>query len=317
MNSNANAIFTLCSHLCVGDNVVPLEPSEWGELAKKLVNAGLQPEDIFQLSGIDLKERLLLSDDYTERILRLINRNASLIFEMSQLETIGISAITRADKEYPSKLKSVLGNHCPPIFYAAGDLSLLNYQFVGYVGSRTVSDDDIALAKETVSKTAGLGFGVVSGGAKVIDTASEERALELGIPIVEYLSDSMLKKIRKGSVIRSIGKKKMLLLSVVKPDAGFNVGIAMMRNRYIYAQSSGTVVVRSEYNKGGTWAGAIENLKYRWCKEFCWNKKTYPGNKALIERGAIPIDGNWDGDVDKAEYPDKATAPTQLSLFDQ
>lgn len=317
MNTNANAIFTLCSHLCIGDNVVPLEPKEWGEFAKKLMNAGLQPEDVFQLSRTDLKGKLLLSDDYADRILRLVDRNASLFFELSQLETIGISAITRADKEYPSKLKSVLGNNCPPIFYVAGDLSLLNYKFVGYVGSRTVSNDDIAFTKEMVSKTAGLGFGVVSGGAKGIDTASEERALELGVPIVEYLSDSMLKKTRKSSVIKSIGNRKMLLLSVVKPDAGFNVGVAMMRNRYIYAQSSGTVVVRSEYNKGGTWAGAIENLKYQWCKEFCWNKKTYQGNKALIERGAIPVDGDWNGDVDKAEYPDTIDAGIQLSLFDQ
>lgn len=316
MNTNANAIFTLCSHLCVGDNVVPLEPREWGELAKKLMNAGLQPEDIFQLSGAELKEKLFLSDDYADRIFRLIDRNASLFFELSQLENIGISAITRADKEYPSKLKSVLGNNCPPIFYVAGDLSLLNYKFVGYVGSRTVSDEDVAFTREMVSKTAGLGFGVVSGGAKGIDTASEERALELGAPIVEYLSDSMLKKIRKGSVIKSIGNKKMLLLSVVKPDAVFNVGIAMMRNRYIYAQSSGTVVVRSEYNKGGTWAGATDNLKYRWCKEFCWNKKTYQGNKALIEKGAIPIDGTWDGCVDKEEYANKMNSGTQISLFD-
>lgn len=316
MNSNASAIFTLCSHLCVGDDVTPLEPKEWGELAKKLVNADLKPEDIFQLSRVDFKEKLFLSDDCTDRILRLIDRNASLTFELSQLENIGISAITRADKEYPSKLKSILGNNCPPIFYIAGDLSLLNNKFVGYVGSRTVSDDDISFTEETVSKTAGLGFGVVSGGAKGVDTASEERSLELGVPIVEYLSDSMLKKIRKGAIVKAIGNKKMLLLSVVKPDAGFNVGAAMMRNRYIYAQSSGTVIVRSEYNKGGTWAGATENLKYRWCKEFCWNKQTYQGNKALIERGAIPIDGNWDGDVDRAEYPDKTNVGTQLSLFD-
>ena len=217
---------------------------------------------------------------------------------MSQLQNIGISAITRADKEYPAKLKKVLGNNCPPIFYIAGDISLLDNKCVGYVGSRTVSDDDIAFTRNTVTKTVEYGFGVVSGGAKGIDTVSEEQALELGAPIVEYLSDSMLKKIKKSSVVRAIANKKMLLLSVVKPDAGFNVGIAMMRNRYIYAQSSGTIVVRSEYNKGGTWAGAVENLKYGWCKELCWDKKAYPGNKVLIERGAIPISNDWNGDID-------------------
>lgn len=316
MNSNANAIFTLCSHLCVGDGILPLEPKEWGELARKLMNANLKPEDLFGLSFDDLKTKLQAEDDYAKRILKLLERNASLTFELGNLENIGISVVTRADKEYPGKLKTVLGNNCPPIFYVAGDLSLLNRKYVGYVGSRTVSEDDVMFAKNTVSKTAKLGFGVVSGGAKGIDTASEEQALDLGIPIVEYLSDSMLKKIRKSSILKAIGNKKMLLLSVVKPDAGFNVGVAMMRNRYIYAQSSGTVIVRSEYDKGGTWTGATENLKHGWCKEFCWNKKSYPGNKALIERGAIPIDENWDGDIEKSEYAISNHVETQLSLFD-
>jgi predicted Rossmann fold nucleotide-binding protein DprA/Smf involved in DNA uptake len=108
----------------------------------------------------------------------------------------------------------------------------------------------------------------------------------------------------------------MLLLSVVKPDAGFNVGIAMMRNRYIYAQSSGTVVIRSEYNKGGTWAGAIENLKYGWCKELCWDKKAYQGNKALIEKGAIPIGNEWNGDIESLESSSLNAGGEQLSLFD-
>jgi predicted Rossmann fold nucleotide-binding protein DprA/Smf involved in DNA uptake len=316
MNSNSNAIFTLCSHLCVGDNVIPLEPKEWGDLAKKLMDAGLQPESIFELSRAEFKDKLLLSEEYTDRIFRLIDRNASLSFELSQLQNMGVFAITRADKEYPSKLKKVLGNNCPPIFYVAGDLSLLDYKYIGYVGSRTVSEDDIIFTKETVFKTVNSGFGVVSGGAKGIDTVSEESALEMGAPIIEYLSDSMLKKMKKSSVVRAIANKKMLLLSVVKPDAGFNVGIAMMRNRYIYAQSSGTVVVRSEYNKGGTWAGAVENLKYGWCKELCWDKKTYQGNKALIQQGAIPVGSDWDGNIEALESSIAKLGGEQLTLFD-
>ena len=37
MNLNAHAIVTLCSHMCVGEGVVPLEPKEWSELAKLLM----------------------------------------------------------------------------------------------------------------------------------------------------------------------------------------------------------------------------------------------------------------------------------------
>ena len=316
MHANVNAIFTLCSHLCVGDNVAPLEPKEWGELAKKLMDAQLQPESIFQLSKADFRDKLQVSEAYTDRIFRLLDRNASLAFELSQLENIGISAITRADQEYPQKLKQALANNCPPIFYIAGDISLLNQQYVGYVGSRTTAEEDIAFTRDTITKTVSHGYGVVSGGAKGIDTVSEEQALALGAPIVEYLCDSMLQKTKKSAVIKAITNKQMLLLSVVKPDAPFHVGVAMMRNRYIYAQSSGTVVVRSDYNKGGTWAGATENLRHNWCKTLCWDKKSYKGNKELILQGAIAIDETWDGDISTI----CTAAPNtdeQLSLFEQ
>ena len=126
----------------------------------------------------------------------------------------------------------------------------------------------------------------------------------------------MMKKIKKSNIIKAVANKKLLLLSVVKPDAGFNVGVAMMRNRYIYAQSSGTVVVKTELNKGGTWAGAVENLKHNWCSEMCWDKNGYQGNKALIEKGAIPINNDWNGDVESLEKQRNNDFGEQLSLFD-
>lgn len=316
MNQNSNAILTLCSHLCVGENILPLEPKEWSELAARLLNCQLQPSDLFDLSYDDLIQKAELSAENAERILRLIDRNASLMFELSQYENIGIHAITRADVSYPSKLKKILGNNCPPIFYCSGELTLLQHKYVGYVGSRTISEDDVHFTQVTIQKTARRGYGVVSGGAKGIDSVSEEEGLRLGIPVVEYLSDSMLKKLKKSDTVKAVRDGKLLLLSVVKPDAGFNVGVAMMRNRYVYAQSSGTVVVRSEYNKGGTWAGATENLKHNWCKTLCRDKKAYQGNQSLIEKGAIPIDENWDGDIDQTTPRIEPPASEQISLFD-
>lgn len=314
MNQNSNAIITLCSHLCVGEGIVPLEPKEWTDLAAKLMQLGLQPKDLFDLPKEALLDTVKLSEDSAERIIRLIGRNASLIFALSEYENIGITVITRADLQYPAKLKKVLGNHCPPLFYCAGDMTLLDQSYIGYVGSRTVSEDDIRFTKTTVQKTVAQGYGVVSGGAKGIDTVAAEEALSLGAPAVEYLSDSMLQKMKKGATVKAVRDGKLLLLSVAKPDAPFNVGMAMMRNRYVYAQSAGTVVVRSEYNKGGTWAGAIENLKNEWCKELCRNKKNYPGNRALIEHGALPIDEAWDGDPNSTAQP--FVPMEQMSLFD-
>ena len=313
MNLDSNAILTLCSHICVGEGVRPLEPKEYSELAKKLGNIGKSPKDLFDFTVQDFEQLLDMTSDDIDRVKRLLDRNASLSFVLGQYSNIGIETITRADTEYPRKLKKKLGNACPPIFYYAGDLSLLDRNYIGYVGARTVSAEDVEFTKNAVRKTTSLGYGVVSGGAKGIDTVSGTEALLSGSFAVEYLSDSLMKKIKNSDTVRNVQNGNLLLLSVSKPDAGFNVGFAMMRNRYIYAQSEATVIVRSDLNKGGTWTGATENLKNNWCTTLCW-EHSYPGNKALIEKGAIPIPNDWNGIIpEKSQTVEKYE---QTSIFD-
>ena len=313
MNLDSNAILTLCSHVCVGEGVRPLEPKEYSELAKKLGNIGKSPKDLFDFTAQDFEQLLELPPDDIDRVKRLLDRNASLAFDLGQYSIMGIETVTRADTEYPQKLKKKLGNACPPIFYYAGDLSLLDRKYIGYVGARTVTVKDIDFTKNAVRKTTSLGYGVVSGGAKGIDTVSGTEALLNGSFAVEFLSDSLMKKLKSSDTVRNVQNGSLLLLSVSKPDAGFNVGFAMMRNRYIYAQSEATVIVRSDLNKGGTWTGATENLKNNWCSTLCW-EHDYPGNKALIEKGAVPIPIDWDGIIPKKQQT--VEEYEQTSIFD-
>ncbi|MDE6672498.1 MAG: hypothetical protein K2K16_09925 [Ruminococcus sp.] len=51
--------------------------------------------------------------------------------------------------------------------------------------------------------------------------------------------------------ITAVQNGQLLLFSAVKPDMDFTAETAMMRNKYIYVQSAGTVFVRSDYKKGG------------------------------------------------------------------
>lgn len=310
MTDTSNAIYTLCSHLCVGDQVKPLDHKEWSMLAKTLADQNMRPEDILAMSVEDMRSGLGIASTLAERLIRLIDRNASLSFELSKLENMGINVLTRGDRQYPQKLKAKLGNSCPPLFYCAGDISLSEKSSVGYVGSRTIDDRDMQFAQRAVEKTVSRGFGVVSGGAKGVDSIAEDAAIEMGSFAIAYLSDSMQRKLRQSPVIKAIQSGSLLLLSVANPDAGFHTGIAMMRNRYIYAQSEATVIVRADYNKGGTWSGAVENLRHSWCQTFCWNRPGYKGNTELIKRGAFAIDTSWDGDT---SVPLSETE--QMSLF--
>ena len=315
MNDRSMTIAILCSHLCVGDGVVPLEPREYSGLAAELGKRKLNPEALLHFSRDDFMQTLELPSEEAQRLLRLFDRTASLSFEISKYESMGITLVTRADDAYPKKLTEKLKNARPPLFYAAGDLSLTNLQAIGYVGSRSVGDQDTAFTRSAVQKTVGRGYAVVSGGAKGCDSVAEEEALNCGGSAIAYLSDSMLRKLRKASVLQAVQQGKLLLLSVVKPDAGFNTGVAMMRNRYIYAQSEATLVVKADYNKGGTWNGAVENLKSRWALPLCWSHLSYPGNKALIEKGAHPVYDDWDGNIQQLVEEDARNRTEQMSLF--
>ncbi len=315
MNENASMIVVLCSHLCA-ENCKPLEPSEWTKLADKMIAQNLQPKDIPDYSDYDMKRYFGYDSNEIERIKKLLDRAGSLSFELEKLSSMGIKVITRADKGYPKALKSNLKGGCPPLFYFAGDLSLLDKKTVGFVGSRTVNEEDTTFTEKTVGKINQRGFGVVSGGAKGIDSTAFTASIANGSFCIEYISDSFVRKIKKKDVIAAIQDKRLLVLSITKPDAGFNAGIAMQRNRFIYAQSEVTIVIKSDYNKGGTWSGAKEALKKEYCPVLCRDCKHYSGNIGLIKLGAIPIDESWNGDVGNVDslIPNNSE---QLSFFDE
>ncbi|MCQ2106023.1 MAG: DNA-processing protein DprA [Fibrobacter sp.] len=314
MNENSSVIVSLCSHLCA-DSCKPFTPYEWTKFAKMLMEKSLQPKDVINFSTEDFKHKLLYTDEEIQRVRSLFDRSGSLIFELEKFSSMGIKVVTRADSEYPKVLKSKLKENCPPLFYYAGDLNLTNRKYAGFVGSRTIDDNDTDFTKCTVSTIVKNGFGVVSGGAKGVDSTASLAALAEGCFCIEYLADSLARKIKKRDVVSQVQKGNLLLISIAKPDAGFNAGFAMQRNKFIYAQSKGTIVVKSDYDKGGTWSGATEALRNGYCPVFCRNNQKSLGNKKLIELGAIAIDENWDGNLDENEVRKVSPQEEQLSLF--
>ena len=78
-----------------------------------------------------------------------------------------------------------------------------------------------------------------------------------------------------------------MLVSPFNPEAGFNVGNSMTRNRYVYCLADAAVVISSDLQKGGTWNGAVEDLQARWVP--LWVKRNgeeNSGNSMLVQRGA-------------------------------
>ncbi len=296
MNENSQAIIIFCSHLCAPEGTEPLSISEWSKVAEELMRNKLEPKDILNFTEDDMISRLYCDRDFAERLMRLIDRSAGLFAEVSRYASEGINIYTRADREYPVKLKMRLKQKCPPMFYCSGDISIAELSVVGYAGSREIDSDDEEFTRMTVKKTCAYKLGVVSGGAKGVDSIAAQTAFDEGMPLIEYIAGGLSAMLKKKDIRKNVTSGKRLILSEVNPDAGFNVGNAMSRNRYIYAHSEASVIIKSDSGKGGTWTGATENLKHKWCKLFC-RDADYPGNIELIRLGAIPINEDWNGDI--------------------
>ncbi len=310
MDENSEAIVLFCSHLA-GEGAKPLGPKEWSDLSHLLAEKNLSPAALLRQTEAELRDMLGFDSEFASRLRRLADRKARLAAELEQRRGMGIHLITAADEKFPAKLKEGLGKTCPPLLYCAGDLSLLGHAAAGYVGSRRAEEEACAFARRAVEKTAARGYGVVSGGARGIDSVSAQRALELGSFAIEYLADDLTKCLQSGRTERAVEEGRLLLLTAVAPGEPFHIRNALIRNKFIYTQSEGTVVVRADFHTGGTWRGATEALFSGRCTVFCWENANYPGNLGLIAKGAVPIGEGWDGDL--ASPPKKAV---QTSLFD-
>src|SRR5439155_14755595 len=104
------------------------------------------------------------------------------------------------------------------------------------------------------------------------------------------LADSLESTIRKTDVRELVLDGKLVLVTPYVPTAGFSVGGAMGRNKLIYGLADYAVVVSSDFQTGGTWAGAVEALKAGWCPVFVRDSADVSkGNLELLKLGAAAL----------------------------
>jgi predicted Rossmann fold nucleotide-binding protein DprA/Smf involved in DNA uptake len=127
---------------------------------------------------------------------------------------------------------------------------------------------------------------VVSGGAKGVDAAAMQTCGEAGGIVIGVLAADLLRASVNRQNRQGLQSGQLVLISPFNPEAGFNAGNAMARNRYIYALADYAVVVDSAEGEGGTWAGAIEDLRHEWTPLYVREAADKPGNLALIKKGA-------------------------------
>ncbi|WKZ52513.1 MAG: DNA-processing protein DprA [Anaerolineales bacterium] len=281
------ALLLLCSQLGLDeDSVKPLTLREWNPLVRKMQAASLRPSDLLRLPDSDLRSKLDLDEQFASRISYLISRDIQP--NLSRLASLGIFPLTRADADYPEKYRSRLKDSAPAVLFYAGEKALLGQPGIAVVGSRHLDDAGQECARFVGNACGMSGQVLYSGGAKGVDTLSAESALEARGTAVSVLADSLERQVKVQK--EALSRGDLCLVTPYSPSAGFSVGAAMGRNRLIYCLADYAIVVASDAETGGTWAGATETLKNHWVPVFVLEHAQMPeGNKMLLQRGALPF----------------------------
>ena len=263
LSSNAQAILLLTAPLIAGRGkafVNPLTTGEYRRLARRLRELEREPADLLGLGADSLVKECRIDLD-CGRLERLLGRGFLLGLAMERWRSRAIWVVSRADVGYPERLKKRLGgDDAPPVLYGCGDAALLDAGGLAVVGSRNVKVTLIAYTREIGRLTAVARRVVISGGARGIDQAAMRGALEAGGNVVGILADSLERIVVRREHRDALNDGRLALISPYDPGARFNVGHAMQRNKLIYALADAALVVNSDYGKGGTWAGATEQL---------------------------------------------------------
>ncbi len=288
ISPDSQTMLLLCSHigLLTDPEYAPLTLREWNPLARKLQAVNLRPATLLDWRAIDFQTQLSISAAESERFATLLERSGALAIALERLESLGIHTLTRADLEYPKRYRQHLKDSAPAVLFYAGEKALLGQPGIAVVGSRHLDEAGQACAK-FVGNACGLSGQVLySGGAKGVDTLSMDSALEARGTAVGVLADSLEKVIRSRET--ALRRGDLCLVTPYSPNAGFSVGAAMGRNRLIYTLADYAIIVASDAETGGTWAGATEALKNRWIPVFVLEHEKMPeGNKLLLKKGAI------------------------------
>ncbi len=290
---DTQAILLLCASF--GQNrpsqPQPLTLSEYNVLAGWLKENHIRPAGLLDSTGKNQLQKIPAGLLELHRVQALLERGVMLSLAVEKWTNQGLWVLARSDTQYPQRLKHTLKHLAPAILYGVGNVELLSQGGLAIVGSRDVDEEGLDYTQRIAQTCAQQGMQVVSGGARGVDSSAMLAAIDAGGTAVGVLADSLTKAAVAGKYRAGIKEGRLTLVSAYDPDSGFNVGNAMGRNKYIYALADNALAVSCSYEKGGTWAGAVEALeRIKDVPVFVRLQGTVPeGNRQLVQKGAKPF----------------------------
>lgn len=316
LSADTEVVLLLCGRFG-GERQEPYQPlstREYGELAKWLNVRGLRPADLLTEASREQLQAVHEAKLERKRLDFLLGRGTAMALALERWSRGGLWVISRGDADFPKRLKRHLKHAAPPLLYGAGKKELLDMGGLAIIGSRDATEAALEYTREVAAKCAQVGIGVVSGGARGVDAAAMQGATDAGGFSIGVLANDLLKTSVNRQNRLGLQEGRLVLVSPFYPEAGFNAGNAMGRNKFIYALSDRALVIDSALGSGGTWEGALEALNQQWVPLFVRTPGNGPGNAALVDKGGIAFDfAPGSGDTLLAYFERTAPGITNLS----
>lgn len=293
LSPNSQAILLLTAPLLAGGarpTVRPLPLGDYNNLVRYLRDTAMEPADLLGPEGLreldnswsGLKTRRTLEDVSSTSPTRI-----PLAQALERWRARAIWVVTRADDDYPNRLRKKMGGKRPPVLYGCGDRDALDAGGLAVVGSRKVNDELIQYTDRVGRLAAEAAVPIVSGGARGVDQTAMRGSLEAGGQAIGVLGNDLERAALDRGNREPLMDGRLVLVSSFDPAVRFRGWQAMERNKQIYALADSALVVNSDHGHGGTWAGATEQLKLRYVPVYVRSTgEPSRGLDALVARGA-------------------------------
>src|SRR5204863_8689782 len=176
-------------------------------------------------------------------------KTVDLAGELKRIEQFGCKIVIQSDDKYPELLKQI---YDPPlVLYAKGTLLTKDKNAIAMVGSRMTTHYGINVARKLAYQLAYIGVTVVSGGARGIDTAAHQGALNAQGRTIAVLGTgiNIVFPSENAALFQKISEN-----GAVVTQFPFNRSADKqtfpIRNRIVAGMTLGTVVVEANLTSG-------------------------------------------------------------------
>lgn len=201
------------------------------------------------------------------------------------------SEFTLGSSDYPEHLATILGKDAPPVVQLWGNLELLQKPSVGFCGSRNATEKGISVAIDVAEQISTMGWVVVSGHAKGVDTAAHIAALKSGGATIVVAAEGLDEFRLKNEIKKFATPENILIISQFQPKSRWSVGNAMTRNKTIIGLSDAMILVEAR-KEGGTFEAGKATLKLGlplFVAQYSEIGDWAAGNSYFLSKGARPL----------------------------